>query len=63
MLHIREIIQNAPLYLKNKGWLIIENHFDQGKKVRNLFVENGFSSVEVINDYSGVGRFTLGRYK
>ena len=63
LLHIREIIQNAPLYLKNNAWLIVENHFDQGEKVRNLFVENGFSSIEVINDYSGVGRFTIGRYK
>ena len=63
LFHIREIIQNAPMYLKEKGWLIIENHFDQGERVRKLFLENGFTSIEVINDYSGVGRFTIGRYK
>ena len=28
--HIREIIQKAPLFLKDKGWLILES-FDQGK--------------------------------
>ena len=26
--HIRKIIQKAPLFLKEKGWLILENHFD-----------------------------------
>ena len=63
LLHIREIIQNAPMYLKNKGWLIIENHFDQSERVRELFLKNGFTAIEIINDYSGVGRFTIGRYK
>ena len=26
--HIREIIKKAPLFLKERGWLILENHFD-----------------------------------
>ncbi len=61
--HIREIIQKAPLFLKEKGWLIIENHFDQGEKVKQLFIKSKFNSVEIVNDLSGVGRFTIGRYK
>jgi len=61
--HIREIIQYAPLYLKHKGWLLLENHFDQGDKVAKLFIENRFTSVRVLNDFSGFGRFTIGRYK
>ena len=63
LLHIREIIQEAPLFLKEKGWLILENHFDQGKKVKQLLIKNKFTSVEIINDLSGVGRFSIGRYK
>ena len=63
LVHIREIIQQAPLYLKEKGWLILENHFDQGAKVIKLFLENNFTSVKVIKDLSGIGRFTIGRYK
>ena len=62
LVHIREIIQKAPLYLKEKGWLILENHFDQGAKVIKLFLENNFTSVKVIKDLSGIGRFTIGRY-
>ena len=61
--HIREIILKAPLFLKENGWLVIENHFDQGPKVKQLFIENGFKSVDVIQDFSGIGRFTIGRYK
>ena len=61
--HIREIIQKAPLFLKEKGWLILENHFDQGEKVKQLLLKNKFTSIEIVNDLSGIGRFTIGRYK
>jgi release factor glutamine methyltransferase len=61
--HLREIIQKAPLYLKEKGWLILENHFDQGEKVKQLLLKNKFTSIEIVNDLSGIGRFTIGRYK
>ena len=61
--HIREIIQKAPLYMKERGWLILENHFDQGEKVKQLFIKNGFKLVEIVKDLSGIGRFTIGRYK
>jgi len=61
--HIKQIIQKAPLFLKKKGWLILENHFDQGEKVKQLLIENKFQSIEIVNDLSGIGRFTIGRYK
>ena len=61
--HIKEIIQKAPLFLKEKGWLILENHFDQGVKIKQLLIKNRFTSVEILNDFSGIGRFTIGRFK
>ncbi len=61
--HINEIVKHAPSYLKDKGWLLIENHFDQGDRVKKLFLENRFTSVKVLKDFSGIGRFTIGRYK
>ena len=61
--HLREIIQKAPLFLKEKGWLILENHFDQGEKVKQLLIKNKFTSIEIVKDLSGIGRFTIGRYK
>ena len=61
--HIKQIIQKAPLFLKEKGWLILENHFDQGEKVKQLLIKNKFTSIEIVKDLSGIGRFTIGRYK
>ncbi len=61
--HINEIVKNAPIFLKHRGWLLIENHFDQGDRVKQLFLENRFTSIKVLKDFSGIGRFTLGRYK
>jgi len=61
--HIREIIQKAPLFLKENGWLILENHFDQSEKVKQLLIKNKFSSIEIVKDLSGIGRFIIGRYK
>jgi len=61
--HIREIIQKAPLYLKERGLLIFENHFDQGEKVKQLLIKYKFTSIEIVKELSGIGRFTIGRYK
>ena len=61
--HIREIIQKAPIFLKEKGWLILENHFDQGEKIKKILIKNKFTSIEIVKDLSGIGRFTIGRYK
>ncbi len=61
--HIRKIIQKAPSFLKEKGWLILENHFDQGEKVKQILIKNKFTSIEILKDLSGIGRFTIGRYK
>ena len=61
--HIREIIQKAPFFLKEKGWIILENHHDQGEKVKQLLIQNKFTSIDILKDFSGIGRFTIGRYK
>ena len=61
--HIKQIISDAPKFLVRGGWLILENHFDQSKKIKNLLREYGFDSLKTINDTFGIGRFTIGRYK
>jgi len=63
LFHIKQIISDAPKFLAEGGWLILENHFDQSKEIKNLFKENGFNSIKTINDTFGIGRFTIGRYK
>ena len=61
--HIQQIISEAPKFLVKGGWLILENHFDQSKKIKNLLRDSGFNSLKTINDIFGIGRFTIGRYK
>ena len=61
--HIQQIISEAPKFLVKGGWLILENHFDQSKKIKNLLRDYGFNSLKTINDTFGIGRFTIGRYK
>ena len=63
MSHIKKIISDAPKFLVKGGWLILENHFDQSEKIKNLLREHGFDSLQTINDIFGIGRFTIGRYK
>ena len=63
MYHIKQIISDAPKFLVEGGWLVLENHFDQSKKIKNLLRKYGFNSLKTINDIFGIGRFTIGRYK
>jgi len=61
--HIKQIISKAPKFLVRGGWIVLENHFDQSKQIKNLLQEYGFDSLKTINDTFGIGRFTIGRYK
>jgi release factor glutamine methyltransferase len=54
---LKKIISEAPLYLKDKGWLILEIGYNQGDKVKNMFNESGyFYTPEIIKDYGGFNR-------
>lgn len=57
---IEQIVQQAMNYLRSGGLLAIEHGFDQGRAVRQLFLENGFESVTTVQDYGGNDRVTLG---
>lgn len=57
---IEQIVQQATNYLRSGGLLAIEHGFDQGRAVRQLFLENGFESVTTVQDYGGNDRVTLG---
>ena len=57
---LKKIIRESSNYLKNNGWLIVEHAYDQGEKVRKLFLENKFTS-KTIKDYNKLERITFGR--
>ena len=57
---LQKIIQESGNYLKNHGWLIVEHAYNQGMKVRKLFLDNDFSST-TIKDYNKLERVTFGK--
>lgn len=59
---IRIIIDQAPMWLHNTGWLLIEHGYHQGESVRNLFAQAGFSAIHTHQDLGQQDRVTLGQW-
>ncbi|MBI5286175.1 MAG: peptide chain release factor N(5)-glutamine methyltransferase [Deltaproteobacteria bacterium] len=54
---IRRIITDAPTYLKEKGWLILEVGAGQASVVETLIERTGaYTTPSIIKDYSGIER-------
>lgn len=58
---IRILAKQAPVFLAEGGWLLVEHGFDQGLAVRNIFETGGLGRVETVKDLAGLERITLGR--
>lgn len=59
----RSIVEEAPIYLMNDGWLVFEIGYDQGLAVKELMEQRGFEQVEVIKDYADLDRVVKGILK
>jgi release factor glutamine methyltransferase len=59
---LRLIISQAPDWLVEGGWLLVEHGFDQAGAVAELFHARGFKAVETRQDYGNRDRMTLGRW-
>ncbi|NVK10875.1 MAG: peptide chain release factor N(5)-glutamine methyltransferase [Gammaproteobacteria bacterium] len=59
---IMTIVSQAPRFLKRGGMLMLEHGYDQGERVRQIFLDHRFQSVETIKDYGGCDRVTLGTF-
>ncbi len=57
----RQILQKVDDYLNHKGYLIFEIGHLQGKQVKDLMLEYGFTDVQIILDYAQNDRVVLGR--
>jgi release factor glutamine methyltransferase len=57
---IRMIIKQAPQYLNQGGWLMLEHGYDQAAAVASLLSERGFTQVSHVLDLAGIQRVTLG---
>jgi release factor glutamine methyltransferase len=56
----RRIIAEAPKWLYESGWLMMEIGYDQGESVPALMKEGGFREIEVIQDLGGNPRVVRG---
>jgi len=52
----REIVRQAPEYLKKEGRLYFEIGHDQGEDVSELLMQAGFKDIHVVKDYAGLDR-------
>ncbi|MDA3809147.1 MAG: peptide chain release factor N(5)-glutamine methyltransferase [Spirochaetaceae bacterium] len=57
---IRRIINNAPAYLNDKGYLLIEAHSSQMENMKNSMVKNGFKNIIILKDLPGLDRVICG---
>lgn len=58
----RKIIKQAPDYLKDKAFLIMEMGYAQAPKIKNILQNSGnFEIIEVVNDYSNIERAIIAR--
>jgi release factor glutamine methyltransferase len=57
---LTKIILQAPLFLKESGWLLVEHGYRQGRAVRELFQSAGFCQIRSCCDLAGHERVTLG---
>jgi len=59
----RKIILGASNGLAKGGWLILEHHYDQSKKITNLMKKIGMEEVSFEKDLSGINRYAICRKK
>ena len=59
----RKIANEAPNFLSENGFLLLEIGYDQANKVTSLLKENGFKNIEVIKDLNNNDRVVVANYQ
>ena len=59
---IRHIVQHAPAWLIQGGWLLLEHAYNQGLAVTALLRDAGFTEVRCLPDLAGNDRVSLGQW-
>lgn len=60
----RRIAKEAPHYLKDKGFLIMEMGFGQKEEIEKIFEDTGsFQITEIVKDYKNIERVIVARKK
>ena len=59
---LRRIIGDAPAYLKEGGWLLVEHGYDQAEACRTILQRAGFVDLVAERDLAGILRVSGGRW-
>ncbi|MBR6000182.1 MAG: peptide chain release factor N(5)-glutamine methyltransferase [Oxalobacter sp.] len=57
------LVDGAPKYLNENGWLLMEHGYNQSEAVVALLTKRGFSAVQTWPDLAGIGRVTGGQWQ
>ena len=55
------LIDQAPVWLKKRGWLLMEHGYDQSGAVRKKLAAKGYSQVQSWKDLAGIERVSGGQ--
>ena len=58
---IRIIIEEAQIYLRTDGWLLLEHGFDQSEKIIALMKHFGYQEIKDYKDLAGLPRMIIGK--
>lgn len=59
---LRRIISQAPQFLYERGWLLVEHGHMQAHAVQAFFIAAGFTLVRTVQDWSGQPRVCMGQW-
>ncbi|MDE0054813.1 MAG: peptide chain release factor N(5)-glutamine methyltransferase [Gammaproteobacteria bacterium] len=59
--HLRQIVRQAPNYLAQGGFLLVEHGYDQADHLHDMFRDANFLGVETLRDLASLPRVTLGQ--
>lgn len=59
---IRQIIAQAPAYLNQGGWLMLEHGYNQAEAVQRLYETAGFCHIQTLRDLGDNPRVTLAQW-
>lgn len=60
---IAYILDQAPQYLRDQGWLLLEHGYQQAEQVRQLLTAKGFQQVQTRTDLGGQPRISGGQWR
>ncbi len=60
---LQHLIETAPDYLHDGGYLLLEHGWQQGESVRSLLCQNGYQQVHTWRDYGNLDRISQGLYR